>query len=92
MQLDKFRIALIGQTNVGKSKLFNRLTATRDALVFDRCGVTRDIKEHTVDVYGKSATLIDTPGMFDKSLNEDGKCVADAITKKLTAVIGSVDL
>ena len=92
MQLGKFRIALIGQTNVGKSKLFNRLTGTRDALVFDRYGVTRDIKERAVDIYEKSAILLDTPGMFDKTLKEDGKCVADAITKKLKAVINSTDL
>ena len=65
MLLDKFRIALIGRTNVGKSTLFNRISGTRDALAFDRPGVTRDIKEKLIDIWGKPAILVDSPGMFD---------------------------
>ena len=37
-------IALVGRPNVGKSTLFNRLTKTRDALVAEIAGLTRDRK------------------------------------------------
>ena len=37
-------IALVGRPNVGKSTLFNQLTKTRDALVADYSGLTRDRK------------------------------------------------
>ena len=35
-------IALVGRPNVGKSTLYNRLTKTRDAIVADFAGLTRD--------------------------------------------------
>lgn len=92
MLSDKFRIALIGRTNVGKSTLFNRLSGSRDALTFDRPGVTRDIKENTIDVLGKMATIMDSPGMFDYIECDDNSLLVSAIKTKLNNVIKSADL
>ena len=92
MQSDKFRIALIGRTNVGKSTLFNRISGSRSALAFDRPGVTRDIKTASVDVWGKSAVLIDSPGMFDYAECDNDPELMRAITKKLAEIIDSSEL
>ena len=56
-------IALVGRPNVGKSTLFNRLTGTRDALVADFPGLTRDrLHGYCRSDYG-SAIVIDTGGL-----------------------------
>lgn len=92
MQLDNFKIALIGRTNVGKSTLFNRISKTRSALTFDRPGVTRDAKELDVDIWGRKATIIDAPGMFDYAECDNKPELMAAISKKLDEIIGSSDL
>ncbi len=56
-------IAIVGRPNVGKSTLFNRLTATRLALVADLPGLTRDRQYGYADISGKRAVLIDTGGL-----------------------------
>ena len=62
-------IAIVGRPNVGKSTLFNRITRSRDALVDDQPGVTRDRLYASVR-WGESAfTLVDTGG-FDVSEHE----------------------
>ncbi|WP_136066540.1 ribosome biogenesis GTPase Der [Modicisalibacter radicis] len=56
-------IALVGRPNVGKSTLFNRLTRSRDALVADFPGLTRDRKYGNGQLGGKEYTVIDTGGI-----------------------------
>jgi GTP-binding protein len=81
-----FRIAIVGRTNVGKSTLFNRLSRSRNALVFDRHGVTRDVREESFEIDEKSALLIDSPGLFDSSE------LSDVLSLKLEKLIDSADL
>ena len=57
------KVAIVGYPNVGKSSLVNRLTESREAVVHERPGVTRDRKELTTDWNGRPLTLIDTGGV-----------------------------
>lgn len=56
-------IALVGRPNVGKSTLFNRLTRTRDALVADFPGLTRDRKYGQAKIDEDEFIVIDTGGI-----------------------------
>ena len=56
-------IALVGRPNVGKSTLFNRLTRSRDALVADLPGLTRDRRYGDGRVGGWPYLLVDTGGL-----------------------------
>lgn len=56
-------VALVGRPNVGKSTLFNRLTKTRDALVADFPGLTRDRKYGRAMYQDHEYILIDTGGI-----------------------------
>jgi GTP-binding protein len=58
-------LALVGRPNVGKSTLFNVLTRTRDALVADVPGLTRDRKYGYARVGAQPAVLIDTGGVIE---------------------------
>ena len=62
-------IALVGRPNVGKSTLFNRLTRTRDAIVGDLSGLTRDRQYGEAKWQGRTYIVIDTGGI---SGDEDG--------------------
>jgi GTPase len=55
--------AIVGFPNVGKSTLVNRLTETRDAVVHQTPGVTRDRKELVCEWRGKRFLLVDTGGV-----------------------------
>ena len=57
------KIAVVGYPNVGKSSLVNRLTQSREAVVHERPGITRDRKELETEWNGRTFTLIDTGGV-----------------------------
>jgi GTP-binding protein len=55
-------VALVGRTNVGKSTLFNRITGTRDAIVADLPGLTRDRHYGDARCDGRELIVVDTGG------------------------------
>jgi GTP-binding protein len=57
------KVAVVGFPNVGKSTLVNRLTATRQAVVHETPGVTRDRKELVCEWRGREFVLVDTGGV-----------------------------
>jgi GTPase len=56
-------VAVLGYPNVGKSTLVNRLSGTREAVVHEQAGVTRDRNEIEADWNGVGFTLVDTGGV-----------------------------
>ena len=60
-------VAIVGRPNVGKSTLFNRLTKTRQAIVSDVAGTTRDRQYGKCDWNGKEFSVVDTGGWVMKS-------------------------
>lgn len=58
-------VAIVGRPNVGKSSFFNRVTRTRDAIVDNLPGVTRDRNYGNVNWDGVKFTLIDTGGFIE---------------------------
>jgi len=80
-------IALVGRPNVGKSTLFNQLTRTRDALVADFPGLTRDRKYGNGMLGGKAYTVIDTGGISGDEEGIDG-----AMAEQSLAAIDEADI
>ncbi|RMX07818.1 ribosome biogenesis GTPase Der [Corticibacter populi] len=60
-------IALVGRPNVGKSTLFNRLTRTREAIVADFSGLTRDRHYGTAKLGKRQFIVVDTGGLEDSA-------------------------
>jgi GTP-binding protein len=60
-------LVLVGRPNVGKSTLFNRLTGTRDALVADFAGLTRDRQYGTAEFEDRAFVVVDTGGLMPES-------------------------
>lgn len=79
-------VALVGRPNVGKSTLFNKLTRSRDALVADVPGLTRDRRYGRIALEESSAMLIDTGGLFGEHV------LADALTGQTQLAVNEADL
>ena len=79
-------VVLVGRPNVGKSTLFNKLTKSRDALVADIPGLTRDRRYGKADLLGTQVNLIDTGGIFgDHELVE-------VLTEQTRAAVAEADV
>ncbi len=80
-------IAIVGRPNVGKSTLFNRLTSSRNALVVDRPGVTRDRQYGIGEYNDRSFILVDTGGLCDAEKDS----IANLVTEQTLRAIHEAD-
>ena len=95
-------IAIVGRPNVGKSTPFNRLTQTRQAIVDDTAGTTRDRQYGKVDWCGQEFSIVDTGGwvvnsddIFEEEINKQVDIAiqeADVILFVVDASTGATDL
>src|SRR5262245_18995085 len=81
-------VAVVGYPNVGKSTLVNRLSGTREAVVHEQAGVTRDRKEIEADWNGVGFTLIDTGGVDFAGEHE----LAEEIRRQALVAVQDADL
>lgn len=77
------KVAVVGYPNVGKSSLVNRLSGSREAVVHERAGITRDRKEIPAEWNGRRFTLIDTGGLD----SEDPDPMAGSIREQAQAAL-----
>jgi GTP-binding protein len=77
------KVAIVGYPNVGKSSLVNRLTQSREAVVHEVAGVTRDRKELETEWNGRSLTLVDTGGVDLQDTAELARLVHEQVRAAL---------
>jgi GTP-binding protein len=82
------KVAVVGYPNVGKSSLVNRLSGSRDAVVHERPGVTRDRKEVPCEWNGRRFELIDTGGVDLEDRDE----LARSIQEQARAALADADV
>ena len=95
-------VAIVGRPNVGKSTLFNRLTQSRQAIVNDEAGTTRDRQYGKVYWTGQEFSIVDTGGwvvnsddVFEEEINKQVAIAieeADVILFVVDAIHGITDL
>lgn len=92
-------VAIIGRPNVGKSTLFNRLTETREAIVNDAPGTTRDRHYGTCEWQGRTFTIVDTGGyiynsddVFEKEIRKQIQIAINEADVILFLVDGTSDI
>jgi GTP-binding protein len=81
-------VAVVGYPNVGKSTLVNRLSGTRETVVHEQSGVTRDRKEVDADWNGVGFTLVDTGGV-DLAQEDE---LSEAVRRQARAAIAEADV
>lgn len=81
-------VAIVGRPNVGKSTLFNRLTKSRQAIVNEESGTTRDRQYGLAEWCGTDFSVIDTGGWVNKS----GDVFEEEIKKHVMMAIEEADL
>ena len=81
-------VAIVGRPNVGKSTLFNRLTQSRQAIVTETAGTTRDRQYGKVIWNGKEFSLVDTGGWV---VNSDD-IMEDEINKQVRVAVEEADV
>jgi GTP-binding protein len=86
--MKRSKVAVVGYPNVGKSTLVNRLSGTREAVVHEQAGVTRDRKEVDADWNGLGFTLVDTGGVDLAGEHE----LADEIRRQALAALEDAEL
>ena len=82
------KVAVVGYPNVGKSSLVNRLSGSREAVVHETSGVTRDRKEIETEWNGRTFALIDTGGV-DLA---DGGELARSVQDQARAALADADV
>ncbi len=95
-------VAIVGRPNVGKSTLFNRLTKTRQAIVNEQAGTTRDRQYGKCEWLGKEFSIVDTGGwvvnsddVFEEEIRKQVMLAveeADVILFVVDVVTGVTDL
>jgi GTP-binding protein len=82
------KVAVVGYPNVGKSSLVNRLANSREAVVHERPGITRDRNEIATEWNGRRFTLVDTGGMD----SEDPDPVSGSIRDQARAALADAQI